>query len=252
MSRAVRLIAFFAAALVCLPLILAGLRGLPAFGQHTNPYGDAVNAQGEALRHVTNMVAAVNFDIRGIDTLGEEFILFTAVTGVVMLLRGARGEARSADPSEILHRRREGRSEAVTGLGRWVAPTTLVFGLYVILHGQLTPGGGFQGGVIVAASALLVYFGEGYAAWRLIVHSTALDVLEACGVAIYLVVGLVPLFTGGSYLENVLPLGEVGSMLSGGIIPILNVAVGMAVIGGFCTIALEFLEETRQPKEDDE
>jgi len=249
-SRTARLVLFFAALLAALPMAVLGLAGLPPFGQHSSAYGDLVNALGTDLRHATNMVALVNFDVRGFDTLGEEFILFAAVTGVVMLLRGERGEDTSADPMQLPHRRREGRSEAITGLSRWLGPAILLFGVYVTLHGQLTPGGGFQGGAIVATAVMLIYLGEGYSAWRRIVRSVLLDIAEALGVGIYLVAGLVPLLAGAAYLENVLPLGTEGSMLSGGLIPILNAGVALAVAGGFLSIALEFLEETREPAEE--
>lgn len=247
MSGRWRAFAFVAMALLLSPMMIAGLAGLPAFGHYPGPYGDIVNAIGVPVRHVTNMVSLVNYDVRGLDTLGEEFILFTATTGVVMLLRGPRGEAVAAPPVHILHRRIRGRSEAVSGLGRWMAPLTAVYGIYVVLHAQLTPGGGFQGGVIVFAALLLIYLGDGYAAWRRIVRSAVLDVAEAMGAGIYAIAGLVPLAAGAVYLQNVLPLGQVGSILSGGLIPVVNLGVGIAVAAGFSSIALELLEETREP-----
>lgn len=246
MSGRLRAIACIVMALVLLPGIVAGLAGLPAFGHYPGPYGDIVNTIGVPVRHVTNMVSLVNYDVRGLDTLGEEFILFAATTGVVMLLRGPRGEATAAPPVRILHRRLRGRSEAVTGFSRWMVPLTAVFGVYVVLHAQLTPGGGFQGGVIVFAALLLIYLGDGYAAWRHLVRSSHLDLAEALGAGIYAVAGLVPLSLGAAYLQNVLPLGQVGSILSGGLIPIVNLGVGIAVAAGFTSVALELLEETRE------
>jgi hypothetical protein len=70
---------------------------LPAFGHPTSPYGATVNALLTGARHVTNMVAAVNFDVRGFDTLGEESILIGAVTGACVLLRGSRGHSDVPD-----------------------------------------------------------------------------------------------------------------------------------------------------------
>ena len=79
---------------ICLaPAVWRVAAALPAFGEPTEQYGPAVNRLGPPLRHVSNMVSAVNFDIRGIDTLGEKFMLLCAVTGAVVLLRGARGAA---------------------------------------------------------------------------------------------------------------------------------------------------------------
>jgi multicomponent Na+:H+ antiporter subunit B len=247
MSRLARSIAVVVMALMLAPLAAAGLTELPAFGHYRGPYGDVINAIGTPARHITNMVTGVNYDFRGLDTLGEEFILFASVTGVVMLLRGARGEARSAKAARILHRRRTGRSDAVAGAGRVLAPIVMLYGIYVILHAQITPGGGFQGGVIVFGAMLLVYLGEGYPAWRRIAPSAALDLGEALGAGMYVVGGLVPMFFGARYLENILPLGEPKTITSGGLIPIVNFGVGLAVAAGFLSIALEFLEETREP-----
>jgi multicomponent Na+:H+ antiporter subunit B len=237
-------------ALMTAPLAAASLLELPAFGHYQGPYGDVINSIGTPMRHITNMVTGVNYDFRGLDTLGEEFILFASVTGVVMLLRGARGEGRSASALRILHRRREGRSEAVTGAGRVLAPIVMLYGIYVILHAQITPGGGFQGGVIVFGAALLAYLGEGYSVWRRIARSTLLDLAEAVGAGIFVIGGLVPMFFGARYLQNILPLGEAKALTSGGLIPIVNFGVGLAVAAGFLLIALEFLEETRQPGDD--
>ena len=68
-------------------ILLWGLHGLPRFGHYRGPYGDVLNAQAPHERHVANVVTAINYDYRGLDTLGEEFILFTAVSGVTLLLR---------------------------------------------------------------------------------------------------------------------------------------------------------------------
>lgn len=245
MSRLVRSIAFVVMALILVPFIIAGLSRLPAFGHYPGPYGNIINAIGVHARHITNMVTGVNYDFRGLDTLGEECILFASVTGIVMLLRGARGEAKSAAAMRIEHRRREGRSESVMGAGRVLASVVLLYGIYVVLHAQITPGGGFQGGVIIFGAVLLAYLGEGYSVWRRMARSAVLDLTEALGAGIYVVGGLIPMFFGARYLQNILPLGQTKTITSGGLIPIVNFGVGLAVAAGFLSIALELLEETR-------
>lgn len=145
-----------------LPGIATTIAHMPRFGTHPLPYGEAINRVVPAERHVTNMVTAVNFDYRGFDTLDEEYMLLAAVTGTLVLLRGRRGENVSAAPARAPDREIPPRSEAVTLVCRFFAPVLLLFGIYVVLHAQLTPGGGFQGGVIIASGALLIYLGEGY------------------------------------------------------------------------------------------
>jgi multicomponent Na+:H+ antiporter subunit B len=221
---------------------------LPAFGAPSAIYGQAVNAIAPGARHVTNMVSAVNFDIRGMDTLGEEVMLLAAVTGAVMLLRGSRGEGLSAKAGRIPGRAMRPPAEATRLVCRVFAPIILLFGLYVVLHATVTPGGGFQGGVIIASVLPLLYLGEGYGAWRSLMPSKLFDALEGGGAALYALAGLAPLIAGKAYLQNILPLGKLKDVLSGGMMLVENFGVACAVTGGFSLLFLEFMEETRALK----
>jgi multicomponent Na+:H+ antiporter subunit B len=249
MSWKPRAVAFLAAAAVALPLGLAGLGGLPAFGHYRGPYGDIVNHVAPGERHVTNMVTAVTFDYRGFDSLGEEFMLFCAVTGVLLLLRSHRGQSEDAAPARPPMRRSSGRTEGVTAGARALAALTLLFGIYVVLHATVTPGGGFQGGVIIGSATLLVYLGESYRAWRRAMRAHAIDIAEACGTGGYALAGLLPMLVGANFLENTLPIGEAGTIASGGLMAVINLSVGLAVASGFALLFIEFLEETREPEE---
>jgi multicomponent Na+:H+ antiporter subunit B len=130
----------------------------------------------------------------------------------------------------------------VLGLGL-VGPTILV-GLYVVVHGHQTPGGGFQGGVILATALLLVYLSDTYVTLRRVGPMALIELAEALGAGSLGVLGLAGLVWGNSYLENVLPLGTTGELLSAGTIPVGSVAVGLAVTGGFAFMLSEFLEQT--------
>ncbi len=212
------------------------------------PYGDAINHAAPAERHVTNMVAAVNFDYRALDTLGEEFMLLAAVTGTAGLLRDFREEEMTDEPATVPGRRVRRRSEAVVLISRLFSPVLLLFGIYVVLHGTVTPGGGFQGGVIIASALMLLYLAEGYRGWRRLMHKSGVDALEGTGAAIYVLAGLAPVVAGLPFLSNMLPLGSLRDMLSSGSIWVLNAAVGLAVAGGFSVLFVEFLKETRTEK----
>lgn len=229
-----------------------GLVRLPAFGHYPGPYGDLVNAVGVKERHATNMVTLVNFDYRGFDTIGEEYMLFAAVTGVILLLRGHRGEEISARPSRFEERPIPERSEAVTLGARLVIGLIVIFGLYIVFHAQLTPGGGFQGGAIIGSAMLLLYLGEGYRSWRRLMRSAILDAVEALGTGAFALAGLAPMAVGAAFLQNLLPLGQTGNLPSAGVIPLINIAVGVAVSTGFALLFLEFLEETREPDGEDD
>ncbi|HEY0183039.1 MAG TPA: MnhB domain-containing protein [Rhodopila sp.] len=248
MSVRFRLLLLIASTIILLPAVVVLALGMPAFGAHPLPYGDAINRDAPGQRHISNMVSAVNFDYRGFDTMGEEFMLVTAVTGAVMLLRGTRGESPGAEPEEVPGRSVQPAGEAIVLICRLMLPVSLLFGIYVVLHATATPGGGFQGGVIIASAVLLLYLGDGYRVWRSIVRSRLLHLCEGGAAAAFVLTGLVPMLLGHAFLENILPTGQFRDMLAGWLMQIENLAVAFAVAGGFAMLFLEFLEETRAPK----
>jgi multicomponent Na+:H+ antiporter subunit B len=245
MSARTRLRVFLVAAAGLGALLVWGLAGLPSFGVEIGHYGTRIAHAASPERHVTAAVSAVNFDYRAFDTLGEEFILFTAAAGVALLLRAARrereGDKLHADAAP--ERRVPETSDLIRVLGIGLIALTLLLGLYVVLHGHLTPGGGFQGGVILAAGVLLAYLaGEWISAGRL--HPTKLmEALEATGAAGFACLGLAGLVVGKQLFQDVLPLGVAGRLWSGGTIPLGNVAVGLEVMGALLLIFSEFLEQ---------
>jgi len=228
-----------------LPAVWKIALAMPAFGYPEGPYGPAVNRLGPPLRHVSNMVSAVNFDFRGLDTLGEELMLVAAVTGAVLLLRGIRGEDLSARPGIRAGRLPVRRADSTVLIGRLAGPLVLLFGYYMAMHGMTTPGGGFQGGVALASGLLLIYIGEGYRAWRRLMRGPVLAAVEGGGALLFALAGFLPMVEGKAYMENVLPLGTFRDVLSGGLMLVENGGVGLAVAGGFAMLFLEFLEETR-------
>lgn len=251
MTPRIRVTLFFLACACLLPAVVMLIRGLPTFGSHALPYGDEINGNAPRERHVSNMVSAVNFDYRGIDTLGEEFMLVCAVTGVVVLLRSKRGEQPDAPPGRVDQRPLRARSDAVSVMNRLLAPIVVLFGTYVALHGMTTPGGGFQGGVIVASASLMVFLGEGYRAWRRVAPSAVYDAGEGLGAALYALCGFASLLAAAPFLTNILPLGQLRNVFSGGLMLVENAGVALAVAGGFTVLFGEFLEETRAESSDE-
>lgn len=230
------------------PAVAVLAPAMPRFGVQTEVLGQTINRLGPGLRHVDNMVTAVNFDFRSLDTLGEEFMLLCAVTGTVLLLRGQRGEGVTDAPQRVPGRVAPPRAESTWLLGRIGAPLVLLYALYVVLHATVTPGGGFQGGAIFASGAALIYLGEGYSCWRRLALSPALGLAEGGGATLFVAAGLAPMIGSGAFMQNRLPLGSAGKILSGGIMLIENAGVALAVGSGFLMLFLEFLEETREPK----
>jgi multicomponent Na+:H+ antiporter subunit B len=245
-----RLVLFVLALVVLAPAAWHVATALPAFGAPTSQYGTTINELLTAARQVTNMVAAVNFDVRGFDTLGEECILVCAVTGTTVLLRGSRGEKLTDKAGRLPGRRRAERTDATVLLCRIAATLTMLFGIYMVLHGTVTPGGGFQGGVICGSALVLLYLGEGYPLWRRIMRTPVFAGLEGGGAFVFVAAAALPLLLGHAVLENILPFGEQKDLFSGGLMVVANFAVGISVAGSFGLLLLEFMEETRSPETD--
>ena len=125
-----------------------------------------------------------------------------------------------------------------------LAPIVLVLGIYVVAHGHLTPGGGFQGGVVLAGAAVLLYLCASYRGFRRAFPYELLDLAEGFSVGGFVAIGLGAMAAGAAYLENLLPLGTKGTLHSSGAIALENDLVGLAVAAAFLIVFIEFLEET--------
>ena len=191
---------------------------LPALAPSTQSHaGDELLALTPSLSGAPNAVSAVVVYFRGLDTLGEVSILFLAATALGMLLGGpeSAGKTQESQPNAIV-----AHSKTL------VIPHFLLAGLYITLHGHLTPGGGFQGGVMAAGMALLLIL----AGEKLRFHK-ALHIIEGLAGSLYVLVALSGLVLAGSFLGNFIPLNEkaFGTLFSAGIIPVLYIFIGLKV-----------------------
>lgn len=246
MTARARRTSFALAAAVLLALLGRGFSGLAPFGAYPGPYGDVLNAVAVNERHALNVATAVIFDYRGFDTLGEEFIFFTCVTGVVLLLRREQGRTPQGPtghgrrwrwmPAEV-----PPSTEALQLFGRAAIGLLLVTGGYVVLTGHLSVGGGFQGGIILASAWLLAWLAHGPELLERIACSGALEWLEALGAGGFVLTGAAGVAAGRAFLANVLPLGTPGELFSAGTILWLGVLVGIEVCAGVVLLLREFV-----------
>jgi multicomponent Na+:H+ antiporter subunit B len=240
MTDRLRLGIFFFVGPVFFCLYCYSALNLPPWGQYRGPYGDRIAKLAVYERHATDTVNAINYDYRGFDTLGEEFILFTAVVGVMMLLRREKDVPTSpagkvADQPPL--------SESVRAVISPAVLITTIFGFYIGLHGQLTPGGGFQAGVILATGSVLVYLADNTEGFKRITSHAAVEVVEAVGAASFALIGIVPLLIGLPLLTNILPLGTTGDVFSAGSIALISACVGFEVTAAFLLVIYTYLEE---------
>jgi multicomponent Na+:H+ antiporter subunit B len=220
-------------------VLVVAVTGLEPFGHYPGPYGDVLAKVVPGERHTGQLVAATVLDYRGFDTLGEEMILFAAACGCAALLRVRRREREDEDEAPA----RPVPSFAARAMGAALVGPVMVLAAYIIVHGHLTPGGGFSGGVIAAGALLLAYAaGQGVRLGR--VGSIALlEGAEALGAAGFLAMAIAGLIAAGALLKNFLALGTSGMLLSAGTIPVGNVAVGLEVAGAVALVFAEFLEQ---------
>lgn len=243
MSRGWRLTLFGAGAAGIALLFVLGCRPLPGPPALRNRYAQQINDRVFAERNVTDAVTAVNFDYRGFDTIGEEFILLISVLGSISLLRMAEDKPEKLLCDATSEKRDIPPSDAISlWILAMIAPKVL-FGVYIVTHGQLTPGGGFQGGVILATAALMIYVGEGFIVFRKVVSRELVEFAEPAGAAGFLLMGMLAWFWGKPFLTNVFPLGKTHELTSGGSIPLISLSTGFEVTAGFALLIYAFLEE---------
>ena len=132
MTPAVRRLVFLAGMAGLAAFYLWGLTGLPGFGNYPGPYGDIINRIAVAQTKATGVVSAVNFEYRGFDTVGEEFILFAAAIGVATVLRHLRGERERAARDEAMNRNVPPVSDAVRMVSLILVGPTLLVGWYLV------------------------------------------------------------------------------------------------------------------------
>ena len=244
MSRRARLTLFAVAAAGLAVTLGAGLAGLPSFGGQVTAYARMLNEMAPWQRHVTDVVSAITFDYRGIDTLFEEFILLAAVAGISVLLRPLSDEIRQQPQDNAPERSIPPPSPAVWLLAVFLGSLLVLTGLETVTHGTLTPGGGFQGGVVLASALYVIYLGTNYVTVERFQPDALLEASDGMGASGYILIGLLGLLAGTDFLSNVVGLGVTGNLISGGTISLLNLVVGVEVAGGFAILASEFLDQT--------
>ena len=217
---------------VIVPALVVSLAEIPFGANHIEtsekPGRHYIN-YGVAETGAANIVTSVVVTYRGFDTLGEVTVLFIAAIGLGAVLftreKKRRGSLESA--SLILQ----------TGC-RFLFPLILIFGAYIFIHGHLTPGGGFQGGVIIASGFLLTYLG--CADMR--IRNTWLNATESLAGATFVIAGLIGLALGGGFLMNFLPKGTFNTLFSAGLIPLIYAAIGFKVGSELAGIVANLLE----------
>lgn len=132
-------------------------------------------------------------------------------------------------------------------------PFAIVFGIYIILFGTVSPGGGFQGGVMVASAVILLYLGYNYQTAKNAINTEVLRVGEASGAILYVIFGLCGLFVGANFCRNIFfDNGAVGDLISAGTITYMGYSVGFKVLTGVGFLLMLLLSLLAPDASDDE
>ena len=226
-----------ASVVCCLALILMLLTAvsyLPPVGATDNPASNEVAAKyiedGLQDTGAVNIVTGMILDYRAFDTFGESNVLFIATCTVLILLRSDKKKDRQQEEAEQQEQHYEPKDDSILQRITFLLfPIIVIFGIYVILNGHISPGGGFSGGAIVGAGLILYANAFGFEKLNRFFTEKTYKWISFVALAFYCLAKSYSFFTGANHLESGIPLGTPGAILSSGLILPLNICVGMVV-----------------------
>lgn len=229
------------AVVICLGIIWMLLQTaayLPPFGNPDNPANNEVSRryieQGMQETGAVNIVAGMILDYRAFDTLGESNVLFIAACSVLILLRISSekhgGDAVAQLEAEADDRMYEPKNDLILQrIASFLVPLILLFGVYIIMNGHISPGGGFSGGAVMGAGLILYLNAFGFRKTERFFTFKTFKVVSLCALSFYAVSKAYSFFTGANHLSSFITPGTPGRLFSAGLIPYLNIAVGLVV-----------------------
>lgn len=216
--------------LVLISVLLVTVSNLPTFGSAHNPASNEVVQryieEGLAETGAVNIVAGMILDYRAFDTLGESHVLFIAATCVMILLRKDRQGKKHAMKKITPQPKPDPILKAAATL---LTPFILIFGIYIVLNGHLSPGGGFSGGAIIGAGLILAANAFGFEQTGRFFTRKTYSVISLFALLFYSAAKSYSFYTGANHIESIIPKGTPGAILSSGLILPLNICVGMVV-----------------------
>ena len=231
-------------------LLATAMLGMPEIGDKNNPDNNEVARRyienGLDETGAVNIVSGMILDYRAFDTFGESCVLFVATICVTIMLRidgrGGEGDDEEAESekkafgirqsafSKLDSRNFEPENDTILRKSAIVVfPIIMVFGIYVILNGHISPGGGFSGGAILGAGFVLFLSAFGFNKTERFMNANTVRIITLIALLVYCLSKCYSFFTGANHLESGIPLGTPGAILSSGLILVLNICVGMVV-----------------------
>lgn len=229
------------AIVICVSIILVLLNAvaqLPEFGSSENPLNNEVSERyiekGMEETGAVNIVAGMILDYRAFDTLGESHVLFVAACSVLIILKlnldkDGRPTREQLDV-EANDRVYEPKNDVILQrVATLLVPIIILFGIYIVLNGHLSPGGGFSGGAIIGAGLILYLNAHGFQKTSRFFGYRTFSTVSYAALTFYALAKAYSFFTGANHLESIITPGTPGMILSAGLILPLNIAVGAVV-----------------------
>lgn len=225
--------------IICLFLIgilIYAVVNLPTPGAMGNPTNNEVPQryieQGLQETGAVNIVSGMIFTYRAFDTFGETMVLFIATCCVMLMLMVENHEKRKELKLDDFGR--EPLDDTILKvISTILCPIIFLFGIYVILNGHLSPGGGFSGGAVIGAGMILYSAAFGFENTQKFFNEKIYVIIKVTALLVYGLMAIYFFFTGAGGFSHIFPLGIPGHILSGGIILPINICVGTEVA---CTI----------------
>lgn len=234
------------ALLFCLFLIgimLVTVSYLPRTGYAGNPDNNEVSeryiTRGLQETGAVNIVTGMILDYRAFDTFGESNVLFIATITVLILMRIDKKEKKEGETADTELTRAEAEANdriyepkndlILQKVAAFLVPLIIIFGIYVILNGHISPGGGFSGGAIIGAGLILYLNAFGFEKTERFFTEKTYKWVCFCSLTFYCLAKSYSFYTGANHLASGIPLGAPGAILSSGLILPLNICVGLVV-----------------------
>lgn len=222
-------------AVVCcvalIAMLLIAVSNLPPVGNTNNPANNEVAERyiesGMQETGAVNIVTGMILDYRAFDTFGESNVLFIATCTVLILMRN---DKKTKDKTSKKKKDYEPKSDSILQKITFILfPIIVIFGIYVVLNGHLSPGGGFSGGAIIGAGLILYANAYGFEKTQRFFTEKTYKWVSFSALTFYCLAKSYSFFTGANHLASGIPLGTPGDIISSGLIFPLNICVGMVV-----------------------
>ena len=223
-------------AVLLIGVLLFVISYLPRYGKE-NPETTAVVARyvtkGVEETGAVNVVAGMILDYRAFDTLGESHVLFTALICVMILLqmdkKNRRTQFEDYYTTDTMQFHDISKESIMRCVGMILIPSIFLYGIYVLLNGQNGPGGGFSGGAVMGGGLIIFASAFGFDVTDRFFTRRLSNTITFASLAFYSFAKGYVFFTGANGLDNHIPKGTPGAILSGGMILPLDIAVGLVV-----------------------